>query len=290
MLQPEFIQARGKGVNISLAVWKGGEHPMLCIHGITANCREWDVMAPALTDSHKLFAMDLRGRGGSDRPESGYSIRYHIQDIISLLDDLGIKRCSIMGHSLGAFITLAFAAQYPKRIERIVLVDGGGDLSPEQMQHVFAGIKPSLSRLGQVFPSVRHYLSAMRQSPCFDWSTAYEAYFRHELEETEGGVRCNIRPEHILEESANLCRFKCSDFYTQIECPTLILKATDGLITQDDLLLPKDVIKRMLNAIPKAECFEVAGTNHYGIVFQPHHARDQAVVNFLNRSTQGNSS
>ena len=93
-----------------------------------------------------------------------------------------------MGHSLGAFISLVFAAQYPQRVDRLILVDGGGKLSETQMAKVFAGIKPSLDRLGQVFPSFEAYLSLMKQAPYLQpWNSYMETYFRYEVEEVEGG-------------------------------------------------------------------------------------------------------
>lgn len=61
----------------------------------------------------------------------------------------------------------------------------------------------------------------------------------------------------------------------------LILRAPNGLFSQEDLLLPEDVIETMLEEIPDAKRIDVAETNHYGIVFQPHVARDRAIRNFL---------
>ncbi|MEE4266324.1 MAG: alpha/beta hydrolase, partial [Desulfobacteraceae bacterium] len=61
----------------------------------------------------------------------------------------------------------------------------------------------------------------------------------------------------------------------------LILRASNGLLSQDDILLPEDVIDRMIRDIPHAQRFDVEGLNHYGIVFQPHSARDQAIREFL---------
>jgi hypothetical protein len=60
----------------------------------------------------------------------------------------------------------------------------------------------------------------------------------------------------------------------------LILRATDGLLNAD-LLLPGDVLDRMLRKIPKPQWANVPGANHYGIIFQPHLIRDQAILKFL---------
>ena len=282
MAQPIMKKAKGDGVAIQLAVWEGTGKSILCIHGITANCRCWEVLASVLSPKHAVLAMDLRGRGGSDKPESGYSLEHHIKDIRSLLDDLGLEEVVLMGHSLGAFISLAFCAKHPERVNRIVLVDGGGALSKEQLDKVFQGIKPALDRLGKVFSSPDAYLEIMKQAPYIQpWSPAIETYYRYELEKADGGVRVNIRPEHIQEEAQNMRTVAIGSFYPLITCKTLILRATNGLLSQDDLLLPEPVVARMLEEIPKGRRIDVAGTNHYGIMFQPNDFRDRAIQSFL---------
>jgi len=283
MTKPIMKKVQGDGVQINLAVWEGSGNPVLCIHGITANCRCWDALAGVLAPEYHVMAMDLRGRGQSDKPSQGYSLDYHLKDINCLLNDLGFDRAVIMGHSLGAFIGLAFAAGYPDRTERLILVDGGGDLSPEQFEEIFAGIKPALDRLGQVFPSADAYLNKMKEAPYLHpWSAVIETYCRYELEEVEGGVRTNIDPAHIQEEAANIRQVKCAPFYPKIQTKVLILRAPKGLLSQKDLLLPEDVVAKMMREISDARRFDVEGTNHYGIVFQPHEARDRAIREFLN--------
>ena len=282
MTKPSAIKAKGSGIEIQLAVWKGKGKEILCLHGLTANSRFWDCLASALSPRHKIIAMDLRGRGLSDKPPTGYSINYHCQDILALIDDLGLKRPVLMGHSLGAFISLVFAAQYPDRVERLILVDGGGKLTQAQMTKVFAGIKPSLDRLGKIFPSFKDYVSQMREAPFLQpWNSFMETYFRYEVEEVQGGVRSRVHPKHIEEEVLNLGKVDSTQFYTQVISPTLILRATKGMLAQDDLLLPKGVIERMVREIPNARSLDLEGSNHYSILFQPNKNRDQEILKFL---------
>ena len=282
MAEPIMKTVQGDGVKINLAIWEGKGKPILCVHGITANCRCWDVVAAALVPQYHVMAMDLRGRGRSDKPAKGYSLTHHIRDMNCLLDDLDVEKVVILGHSLGAFIGLAFAAEYPQRIEHLILVDGGGDLSKEQMDKVFNGIKPALDRLEMVFPSEEAYLKKMSEPPYIQpWSPAIETYYRYEIESTEGGVRTNIQPAHIQEEAANIRKVACAAFYPKVNCKVLILRAAKGLLSQEDILLPEAVIDKMMVELPDARRFDVEGLNHYGIVFQPHEARDQVVREFL---------
>ena len=282
MAEPIMKKVKGDGVEINLAVREGAGKPILCIHGITANCRCWDTLAQALAPQYHVMAMDLRGRGQSDKPSKGYALDYHLRDINCLLDDLNLDRVVIMGHSLGAFIGLAFAAEYPGRVDRLILVDGGGDLSQEQMEKVFVGIKPALDRLGQVFPSADAYLEKMKAAPYIQpWSAVTETYYRYEIETVEDGVRTNIAQTLIQEEATNIRKVDCAPYYPRLKCEVLILRATNGLLSQDDILLPEDVIDRMTREIPRAHRFDVEGMNHYGIVFQPHVARDEIIREFL---------
>ena len=282
MTEPIMKRAMGDGVEIQLAQWEGEKKTILCIHGITANCRCWDVIADALSPSHRVLAMDLRGRGLSGAPSTGYSMEHHSRDILAVLDDLGLERVVLMGHSLGAFISLVFGAKYPERVDRIILVDGGGKLSEEQLVKVFTGIKPSLDRLGKVLPSFEAYLDLMKEAPFLkNWSQALETYYQYEVEEVAGGVRTRINPVHIEEERINLGKVDISQVYGEISCPVLILRATEGMLARDDVLLPEDVTEKMVREIANATRVDVDGTNHYTIVFQPNGERDRAIREFL---------
>lgn len=282
MTEPIMKRVKGDGVEIQLAEWEGQGKTVICVHGLTANCRCWDVIAGAITPVNRMIAMDLRGRGLSGKPATGYSIEHHCRDILAVVDDLGLERVVIMGHSLGAFISLIFGALHPERVDRIILVDGGGKLSETQREKVFAGIKPSLDRLGKVFPSFEDYLALMKGAPFLKpWTSALDTYYEYEIEAVKGGIRSRIKPEHIQEEALNLAKVDVSQFYKKIVCPVLILRATEGLLAPDDILLPEEVVKKLVREIPNARRVDLEGTNHYFIVFQPNTTRDQAIMEFL---------
>lgn len=277
-----MIKTKRDGLQIQTAIWDGDPKPILCIHGLTANCRCWDLLASVLAPRHQVIALDLRGRGHSESPSSGYSIEHHVGDILTLMDDYHLECPVVMGHSLGAFISLALAAIHPQRVDRIVLLDGGGELSDEQRAKVFSGIKPSLDRLGKVFPDFGAYVSSQKQLPFFQpWNSFLESYSRHDIQEGGGGIISRVKPEHIQEEILNFRKFIPSRFYSQIDSPLLILRATRGMLGEDDLVLPEDVVDRMVREIPQARRVDLEETNHYSILFQPNMNRDQAILQFV---------
>ncbi|MCJ7470519.1 alpha/beta hydrolase, partial [Candidatus Bathyarchaeota archaeon] len=146
-----------------------------------------------------------------------------------------------------------------------------------------AGIKPSLDRLGKTFPSFEYYISQMKQAPYLQpWNSYMETYFHYEVEKVKGGVRSRVHPKHIEEEAKNLGKVDSRQFFKKVTSPTLILRATKGMLADDDLLLPEDVAERMVRQIPKATRVDLEGTNHYSILFQPNKMRDQTILKFLN--------
>jgi pimeloyl-ACP methyl ester carboxylesterase len=122
----------------------------------------------------------------------------------------------------------------------------------------------------------------MKQAPFLQpWNSYMETYFRYETEEVEGGVRSRVHPKHIEEEAQNLGRVDSTQFYKKVTSPTLILRATTGMLTEDDFVLPGEVADRMVREIPNAKRVDVEGVNHYTILFQPNQSRDKAILQFL---------
>jgi pimeloyl-ACP methyl ester carboxylesterase len=284
MQEPTMVRTKGDGLEIQLAVWEGRGKPVLGVHGLTANCRCWDVIAQALAGRHRMLAVDLRGRGLSDKPATGYSEEHHLKDLKCVMDDLQLDRAVLMGHSLGGYISLGFAARYPQRVAGLVLIDAGGELSQEHWDRVTAAIKPSIERLSISLPSMDEYLRLMQRNPVLQpWSQAIETFCRYDLEEASdgSGVRSRIQRAHIEEEVSNKRQTGASQLYPKIECPVLILRATQGILSDEDILLPRQAVEKMLSHIPGARCLDIEGADHYSIIFQPNPVRDQAILDFL---------
>jgi len=272
----------GDGLNLQMAEWPGDGPAVLCLHGLTANLHCFELVAEGINPTFRVLAMDLRGRGLSDKPAQGYSLEHHCRDLVAALKAMGLARVTLLGHSLGAYLCLAFAAAHPELVEKLILVDGGAELSVEEWLAVGAAIQPAVDRLGKVMPSVEAYLESARQAPYANpWNSCLEAYFRYEIEEVSGGVGTRVQPGNIAEERANLKEFKPSDLYSQIQCPVLVLRATVGLGPEKGLVLPERAADSMLASIPQANLVNLKGVDHYSIVFQPNPERDRLILGFM---------
>src|SRR6266851_2017728 len=114
------IQANG----IVLHVRVGGHGPaVVLLHGYGETGDMWAPLAAELARDHTVVAPDLRGMGFSSRPESGYDKKTQGQDIAGALDVLGIGKADLVTHDIGNMVGYAFAAQYPARVTRFVIMD-----------------------------------------------------------------------------------------------------------------------------------------------------------------------
>ncbi len=257
------------GVSLAVHEWPGKGPAVICIHGLTANHTCWASSADILSPDYRVIAYDLRGRGNSDKPEKGYNLQVHCQDLGRLLDHFGLRKAIVMGHSLGAAIALAFAARSPQRVAKLILVDGGIDVRAE----ILDSLAPAINRLGVEFPSLEAFLQLLRGLPMFAgrWNDYLERYFRYDVEVLPAGaVRSKVAKHAIEEELANLQRERLWVYHHQVKCPTLILRAPDGLLTASDSLMTEEEARAMAHAIPKSRLVVVPNTNHYTVLLGQH--------------------
>jgi pimeloyl-ACP methyl ester carboxylesterase len=99
----------------------------------------------------------------------------------------------------------------------------------------------------------------------------------------EGGVRSRINPANIIEEVQNIQQEVPAKYYPKVTCPVLILRATDGILSNDDLVLPESAVDRMVSEIYDARRVDIKGTNHFSILLQPNEKRDQTIREFLEK-------
>jgi pimeloyl-ACP methyl ester carboxylesterase len=104
----------------------GSGPAILLIHGIGDNSTTWSTVQSKLAQRFTVIAPDLLGHGKSDKPRADYSVAAYANGVRDLLGVLGIRRATLVGHSLGGGVAMQFAYQFPDRTERLVLVGSGG--------------------------------------------------------------------------------------------------------------------------------------------------------------------
>jgi pimeloyl-ACP methyl ester carboxylesterase len=121
---PGFRTAEIATNGTTLHVRIGGTGPaVVLLHGYGETGDMWGRLAAALVRDHMIVAPDLRGMGLSSRPAGGYDKKTQGNDIAGLLDALKIAKADLVTHDIGNMVGYAFAAQYPERVTRFVIMD-----------------------------------------------------------------------------------------------------------------------------------------------------------------------
>lgn len=114
---------RARGLDFHLAEAGSGEDVVLCLHGWPQHWYEWRHLLPALADRHRVIALDQRGFGWSDAPRSGYEKENLADDVLAVLDALGIERVKLVGHDWGGWIGFLLCLKAPERFERYLALN-----------------------------------------------------------------------------------------------------------------------------------------------------------------------
>ncbi len=109
---------------------EGSGEVLLLIHGMAGSSDAWRELIPRLAKSYRVVAPDLLGHGQSTKPRGDYSLGAFAVWLRDLLDELGVARATIVGHSLGGGVAMQFIYQHPDYCERVILISSGG-LGPD---------------------------------------------------------------------------------------------------------------------------------------------------------------
>ena len=114
-----------------------GSVPVVFVHSLAGNTQQWSAQLSHVRITRRAVALDLRGHGQSLPPANGdYAIDAMAQDIQMVIDQLGIQRFILAGHSMGGSVALAYAGAYPQRVAGLLLVDPSGDSTQMPVEEI----------------------------------------------------------------------------------------------------------------------------------------------------------
>lgn len=101
---------------------EGAGHCIVLLHGFCGSHEYWNKIIPDLSKKHRVLAVDLRGHGSSSTAKDEYQIEQMADDIAKLIRALDVEKATIIGHSLGGYVTLAFAERFPEMLHSFALI------------------------------------------------------------------------------------------------------------------------------------------------------------------------
>lgn len=246
--------------NVALTVrcW-GGEATdrasFLLVHGLASNLHLWDGVAEALSGrGHPVAALDLRGHGTSDKPDQGYDFATLTDDLVAVLDGLGLAHPVVAGQSMGANVALELAWRFPDRLRGVACIDGGWiELRRRfpEWGHCAAALAPPATA-GHPLAAIE----AMVRSRHPDWPEAgiqgALACFQHR---SDGTVAPWLTAERHLALLRALWEHRPSARFGEIPVPVLLLPAGDGSVADDR----RERVEAAAAALPRCEVHWMEG-------------------------------
>ncbi len=226
---------------------------MVCLHGITAQHRAFNAAARLIGPSRGLVGVDLRGRGDSDKPESGYGLDAHAADVVRVLDHLGLRDAVLAGHSMGGFVALKTALAYPERVRALVLIDGGWprvEAQPEEMteeqereaEAIREGLARAFGRLEMTFETPEAYLDFWfpdQDLTMDDLPPDLADYYLYDLREVEGGYNPKCSSAAAKQDSPAVSESSPTvDEMRGVACPVALVRASEGFFPGSAPLIP----------------------------------------------------
>jgi pimeloyl-ACP methyl ester carboxylesterase len=252
---------------------------VLCLHGLTRNCRDFEDLAPRLATYFQVIAPDLRGRGSSARDPNmhHYNVQTYLADVLVLLDALSVARAAVIGTSLGGMLAMMLAATHPERVTAMVLNDVGPEVDPAGVARImgYAGrLTPVQSWPEAVAQAQAVYGSAWPGLDAARWQALARRAYR---EDASGAPKLDVDP--MIGEALRRGPGTPVDLWplwgALQDVPTLAIR---GALS--DILSAKTFV-RMKREKPNLEQLTVANRGHVPLLDEPESLA--AIDSFLSR-------
>ena len=255
--RPRSLQVGGLALHA--LEWGEPGRPALCfLHGGSAHAHWFDAVVPAFVDRYHVLSLDQRGHGASQwAPAPAYATEDFARDLVGVMDALGWRRMTVIGHSMGGHNAMAFAAWHPERVDRLVVVDSRPSIPAERLQ--------TMHRRGDRGP-MRHetFESALKSFRLLPRETVADPRLLEHL----ARVGITQRDGRFLYRFDPACngRRRPTDGWAlldRITAPTLLVRGEHSPI------LPREMAADMLARLPHARLVEIPGTYHHLVLDAP---------------------
>lgn len=247
---------------------------ILALHGWLDNAASFEALAPLLAAQAQVVAVDLPGHGrSSHRPKGGsYAFAEWVADVYEIARALGWERFGLLGHSMGAAISLLMAGTFPSRISSLVIIDGIGPLTdaPADSPAVLAqGIESRAvwrERAPRPMPSLDEAIARMSAARMPMTPEAMRQLAARGTHQEADGLVFSHDPRLQGRSLVRLTEDQVLAFFGRITCPTLFLRGAQGWPAPDEL------VQRRFGAFNAPLRVEVIPGGHHAHMESPQEA------------------
>lgn len=228
------------GLKLQFLDW-GNESsaPVLLVHGSQDHCHNWDWTSEKLCQNFHVLAPDLRGHGDSQWAKgSTYGIYNYVYDIAQLIEQQELAPVHLIGHSLGGSIASLYAGLYPEKVASLISIEGVGAefwdnaSSTPQRTRTLELFEATLSQAGRVpkrYDTLEAAFARMQASnPHLSEERARHLTIHGSNRNEDGTFSWKFDPYTYTGWLATDNRGDMREFWTEVDCPVLLINATEG--------------------------------------------------------------
>jgi len=256
-------------LNLHYLDW--GNHdkpPMVLLHGLCSSAHYWDIFANRASGEYHVLAPDQRGHGDSDWAKS-YGPRGYVLDLEGFIEELGLQKLTLIGHSMGGINAIIYAARHPENVKALVIVDIGPEISPEGVARMEAA-RSTEPETFKTEDEVITYIRKLEPRESDDF-IRHQAKYAVTLDDREL-LTFKYDPALLVTELRSPDWLW--DYIDQIVCPVLLLHGSES-----DMLDAK-VAGMMVNRLMFGHLLDIERAGH-GVPGDNPEAFESSVLSFL---------
>lgn len=257
-------QLPGPDTSLNIATGPASGPPLLCLHGVTRRWQDFLPLLPNLSGRWQVHGLDFRGHGRSGRAPGKYRVVDYVQDAVSVLRARVTEPAVLYGHSLGALVAAAVAAELPDRVRAVVLEDPPGpaliqDIRQTPFFALFAGMH-ELAGPSDPVHEVAGRLAELRL-PGADGRSVRLGDLR-DTTALRFGARClhDLDPDVLrpLLDGQWLTGYDWERTLSGVRCPALLLRADEAC----GGMLSRGAARAMTERLADGTCIDLPGCSH----------------------------
>lgn len=218
--------------------------PVIALHGWLDNANSFARLAPKL-HGLRIIALDMAGHGHSaHRPAgAGYALWDYVYDVLQVAEQLGLKRFALLGHSLGAIVSLVLAGALPERVTHLGLIDGvipptaSGENAAERLGMALQAQLSLQDKRKPVYSTLERAVQARMKGVVAVSREAAELLAQRGLMPVPGGYTWRSDSLLTLASPVRLTDDQAMAFVRRIGCPAQLVVAADGMLAKHSELL-----------------------------------------------------